>query len=188
MRRWLPKCGLLIAVGGALWALAWFVGYSPIRVDDLTFVSLEAFHADRERANLHLRFRSDHNLRKLVEDAGAYGAWASISLCPFHENPSVWIARVVHNGIDLGAAPMPGTDDDTPAVRAEVTSASTMHRPFSYDVYFGYFEQWLSYKNLGTTSRRIPLPRSPQDLCVRIHGDGGPPGLQSNVVVIPKAA
>ena len=188
----------LITVAAIGAGTAWWRGYFPTRVDDLTFVSLERFHADGERDNLHLRFRSDHNLRRLTERSGAFGAYANISLCPFHDNPSVGIGRVRHNGVDLDTKPGRAcewhggifagcrTYDDTPEVRAE--AASTVQGPFFYDVYFTYYEQWVTYKNLGTTQRRIPLPSAPQDLCVKIYGDGGPPGLQSNEFVIPKSA
>jgi hypothetical protein len=190
----------LVAVGCMVWGAAWWRGYLPIRVDDLAFVSLESFHSESDRDNLHLRFRSNQNLRSLVNRSGAYGAWAVVSLCPFHKNPTVSLGRVGHNDVDLGTTPTHScawkegvfagcsTAYDTPQVHAEIASEGDTTGPFFYDVYFGYFDQMLEYKSYGTASRFIPLPKEPQDLCVQVHGDGGPPGLVSNVFVIPKVA
>jgi hypothetical protein len=197
MKRLIPV--VLVSVVGVACGTAWSLGWLPTRVDDLQFVSVEPFHADGERDNLHLRFRANENLRRLTEHSGAFGAYANISLCPFHANPWVSVGRVKHNGVDLDTKPTRvctwnkgkyagcETQNDTPDVRKETASVDTAQGPFIYDVYFTYYEQWLTYTNGGTTQRRIPLPSEPQDLCVRVHGDGSPPGLQSNVFVIPKA-
>ncbi|HEY2445771.1 MAG TPA: hypothetical protein VGI20_08550 [Rhizomicrobium sp.] len=193
--------GFLVVVAVAAWAWdgAWVLGYLPTRVNDLTFVSLDPFHAKDGRDSLHLRFRSDQNLRTLTEQSGAFGAYAKLSLCPFRDNPWVSVARVGHNGVDLSTRPTRScawhrgkfagckTMDDSPQVRAEIASVDKLRGPFVYDIAFTYYSQWLTYKSFGITQRRIPLPPVPQDLCVKIHGDGGPPGLQSNVFVIPKA-
>ena len=191
--------GLLLLAGVALSA-AWLLGYFPNHVDDLEFVALRKF-VDDKRDNLQLTFHSNTNLRALGQQSGAYGAYANFSLCPFHLNPWVSIGRVDHNGVDLAVKPSRGCTwrggkfagcseiDNTPEVRAEVAGTTQTKGPFFYTVNFGFYEQWLTYDSHGGISdRRIPLPRGPQELCVKLHGDGGPPGYVSNVFVVPKSA
>jgi len=80
--------------------------------------------------------------------------------------------------------------DDTPQVRAEVASAQSTKGPFFYEVRFTYREQWVDYKAEygGRTQRRYPLPSSFQNVCVKIDGYVDPPGLEGNIIVIPKVA
>jgi hypothetical protein len=192
--------GVVIAAG--CWAYAWFFGYLPNHVEDLTLVSIEPFNSPATPENLQLRFRSNINLRKFSEDSGAFGAYANFSLCPFHTNPWVGIGRVEHNGIDLDTKPIRtcewhygkfagcSTSYDTPQVRAELANRNQTGL-LIYSVSFVYDGQQMeNYQDKfgGLSARKVPLPGGPQDLCVRIHGDGGPPGYVSNEFRIPKAA
>jgi hypothetical protein len=193
---------LITLTVGATWIYAWFFGYLPNHVDDLTFVSLEPFNSPDSPQNLELHFRSNSNLRKFSEDSGAFGAYVYFSLCPFHTNPWVSIGRAEHNGVELGTKPtrscvwhfgkFAGCSmlDDTPRVHAEIANRN-QRGPFIYSVNFVYAgDQVQNYRERfgGQTARRIPLPGGPQDLCVKIHSDGGPPGFISNEFRIPKSA
>ena len=193
---------LVVLLAGGFWGYAWYFGFLPNHVDDLTFVSVEPFNSPDTPSNLQLRFRSNVNLRKYSEISGTFGAYAHFSLCPFHANPWVSIGRVQHNDIDLSTKPGRScewhyrkfvgcsTFDNTPQVRAELESRS-QNGPFIYNVNFIYDgRQMESYQDKygGWSSRKIALPGGPQDICVRVDGDGGPPGFVSNEFRIPKAA
>jgi hypothetical protein len=171
-------------------------------VDDLSFVSIEAWRGEDGPDNLQLHFRSDVNLRKLAERSDAGGAYARISLCPFRETPWIGIGRVLHKGIDIETKPtktcmwrsgVPAgcrTEDDTPEVRAEIANVDEPG-PYIYDariVYDG--RQWEDFrdKSGGVAQRRIVMPIASQDWCVQVHGPGMFGGFVSNEFRIPADA
>jgi hypothetical protein len=178
------------------YGIAWYLGYLPTRVDDLTYVSVGPFYGNRAN-NIDqyvVRFRSSENLRKAT---GGQGIFATFSLCPFRDNPSVSVSRVTHNNIDLGTMPTqicqyfqgkPNTNcrmvDDTPEVHAELASIN-QKGPFIYEAYFSYNElcENIDHK---ICARTMSLPHPPVDLCVQLGGTFGPPGFTSNVIRIPK--
>jgi hypothetical protein len=186
----------LVLIAAAAGAIAWYLGYFPNHVNDLTLVSIEPIHPDDSRNNLRLRFSSRQNLRTLVDRSGSFGAFADVSFCPWRPNPYLSTARVKHHGLDLGTNPgeicwhkhwpelqrCRSVNDFVKADRADGR--------FLYEIDFGYSEQWLTYKDTfgGTTWRRFPLPSHLHDVCVNIHGYDDPPGFQGNIIVIPKAA
>lgn len=171
------------------------------RVDDLAFVSIEPHPLNGRLSNLRVRFSSNQNLRHLSKRYETDGAYATISLCPFHDDPSIGIGRVLHNGVDIEARPTRicewdegkfagcGMANDTPDVRAEVATENEMHGPFIYEADFAYSEQWraMRMRDGGSYSSPFPLPQVPEDLCVQVDGPSMFGSLRSNAFVIPKS-
>jgi len=165
------------------------------RVDDLAFVSIEPHPLHGRLSDLRLKFSSNQNLRVLSQRYETDGAYADISLCPYRSDPSVGTARVLHNDIDLDARPMRvciggqcALQDDTPEMRAEVAGEHNTHGPFIYEADFAYSRQWkaVHMEDGGWFLDPMPLPSTPQDLCVQITGPSMFGGLRSNEFVIPK--
>ena len=157
------------------------------RVSDLAFVSVEPFPLHGKLSNLRLRFSSNEDLRAVSERYETDGAYATVSLCPFHADPSIGVGRVLHNGIDIGARPA-GDVNDASDMGAQVAAEDNAHGPFIYEADFSYYEQWrvIRMTNGGSYSNQFPLPSTPQDLCVQVYGPSMFRGVQSNVFVVPK--
>ena len=195
--RFLHWCGAVAALFGVTYYATINLGLIPYRIGDLALVAVTPDHHRPDRKTLAIKFHSNVNFRRYLDDNGISYVLADYRSC--RSRVRVSDGPIEHNGVYVtdqpyemcvrsGGGPLRcHIEDDTPAVRTEILHMRD-RGSFEYTSWF-FYEDYCEREGDHGCEKYTALPYPPrEDVCMKLvnYVEFGPI-ITSNEIRIPKA-